>query len=63
MQRIVGLRAGRVVFDGAPSALTPAVLTEIYGEEDWTASLADKRAQSTDDAELDIDEERMAGLT
>jgi phosphonate transport system ATP-binding protein len=33
--RVVGLRAGRIVFDGPPSGLSPAVLTEIYGEEDW----------------------------
>jgi phosphonate transport system ATP-binding protein len=33
--RVLGLKAGRVVFDGAPQALTPEVLTEIYGEEDW----------------------------
>ena len=36
VQRIVGLRAGRIVFDGPPDALTTEVLTEIYGEEDWT---------------------------
>jgi phosphonate transport system ATP-binding protein len=33
--RIVGLRAGRIVYDGPPTGLTPARLTEIYGEEDW----------------------------
>lgn len=33
--RIVGLRNGNVVFDGLPAALTPDVLTDIYGEEDW----------------------------
>lgn len=38
MMRIVGLRAGVIVYDGGPDGLTPAVLTEIYGEEDWTAS-------------------------
>jgi phosphonate transport system ATP-binding protein len=38
MTRIVGLRAGRVVYDGAPAGLGPAVLTDIYGEEDWDAS-------------------------
>jgi phosphonate transport system ATP-binding protein len=35
-QRIVGLRAGEIVYDGPPNGLTPEVLTEIYGEEDWT---------------------------
>ncbi|WP_145106906.1 phosphonate ABC transporter ATP-binding protein [Cereibacter sediminicola] len=37
MQRIIGLRGGRVVFDGTPAQLTERVLTEIYGSEDWTA--------------------------
>ena len=35
MTRIVGLRAGRLVYDGAPDGLSAAVLTDIYGEEDW----------------------------
>jgi len=30
--RIVGFRAGRVTFDGPPAAVTPAVVTAIYGE-------------------------------
>jgi phosphonate transport system ATP-binding protein len=34
-ERIVGLRAGEVVFDGVPEDLTTEVLTRIYGEEDW----------------------------
>ncbi len=34
-QRIVGLRAGSVVYDGPPEGLTTAQLTTIYGEEDW----------------------------
>lgn len=34
--RIVGLRAGEIVFDGGPADLTDDRLTEIYGEEDWT---------------------------
>ncbi|XGA79722.1 phosphonate ABC transporter ATP-binding protein [Halomonas sp. CH40] len=33
--RIVGLRAGEIVFDGPPSELTSDILTTIYGEEDW----------------------------
>lgn len=37
MQRIVGLRAGEVVFDGKPETLDNDVLTTIYGAEDWTA--------------------------
>jgi len=35
MERIVGLRAGEVVFDGPPSDLSEDALTEIYGAEDW----------------------------
>ena len=37
--RIVGLRVGKVVFDGPPDALTPEMLTTIYGEEDWSATI------------------------
>lgn len=33
--RIIGLKAGRVVFDGHPEALDKDMLTLIYGEEDW----------------------------
>ena len=39
VQRIVGLRKGRIVFDGPPDALTADVLTDIYGEEDWSATI------------------------
>jgi phosphonate transport system ATP-binding protein len=35
--RIIGLQAGRVVFDGGSSMLTEQVLTRVYGAEDWTA--------------------------
>ncbi|MCS6891588.1 MAG: phosphonate ABC transporter ATP-binding protein [Rhodovarius sp.] len=38
-RRIVGLRAGRIVFDGPPEALDAAVLTAIYGEEDWSRTI------------------------
>jgi phosphonate transport system ATP-binding protein len=51
MQRIVGLRAGRVVFDGPPEALTESALTEIYGAEDWTAMRAGDREQAEAEAE------------
>ncbi|MDR5897841.1 phosphonate ABC transporter ATP-binding protein [Halomonas vilamensis] len=33
--RIVGLSAGEIVFDGHPDELNPETLTTIYGEEDW----------------------------
>jgi phosphonate transport system ATP-binding protein len=35
-QRIVGLRLGEVVYDGPPDGLTAAMLTSIYGDEDWS---------------------------
>ena len=38
-QRIVGLALGKVVYDGSPDGLTPEVLTKIYGEEDWSATI------------------------
>jgi len=38
-QSIVGLANGEVVYDGKPEGLTPEVLTQIYGEEDWTATI------------------------
>ena len=40
LPRIVGLRAGEVVYDGPGNAMTPEVLTRIYGEEDWTKTSA-----------------------
>jgi phosphonate transport system ATP-binding protein len=45
--RIIGLQAGRVVFDGPATGLTDKVLTQIYGEEDWTAM---QKAAAEDDA-------------
>ena len=35
-ERLIGLKAGVIVFDGTPAELTDTVLTRIYGEEDWT---------------------------
>jgi phosphonate transport system ATP-binding protein len=37
LPRIVGLRAGSVVFDGPATQVDNEVLTQIYGDEDWTA--------------------------
>jgi phosphonate transport system ATP-binding protein len=33
-RRIIGMSAGRIVFDGAPEALTDPVVREIYGQAD-----------------------------
>jgi phosphonate transport system ATP-binding protein len=59
VERIVGLRAGRIVFDGPAEALDDAALTRIYGEEDWTAV----RRRAAAEARLEaLDEERLEGL-
>lgn len=59
VERIVGLRAGKIVFDGRPDALDNAALTRIYGEEDWTAV----RRRAAHEARLEaLDEERLEGL-
>lgn len=39
VQRIVGLQNGEIVFDGLPTELDATVLTQIYGEEDWEATI------------------------
>lgn len=38
-RRIVGLQLGEIVYDGPPDGLTAEVLTQIYGEEDWEATI------------------------
>lgn len=38
-QRVVGLKLGEIVYDGSPDGLKPEVLTQIYGEEDWEATI------------------------
>ncbi|ORT49561.1 phosphonate ABC transporter ATP-binding protein [Vibrio sp. qd031] len=40
VDRIVGLKAGEVVFDGTPEQLDEQQLTRIYGEEDWSSDEA-----------------------
>jgi phosphonate transport system ATP-binding protein len=70
-ERIVGLRLGEIVYDGSPDGLTPDVLTSIYGEEDWSATIRKVDEQTPDD-ETDnvvpfevprLDRDRLAGLT
>ena len=67
-ERIVGLKLGEIVYDGPPDKLTPAVLTEIYGEEDWASTIrkADDDAEPVDEvapATPSIERDRLAGLT
>ena len=72
-ERIVGLQLGEIVYDGPPNNLTADVLTKIYGEEDWSATI---RKADDETAEADADtanltapdlplphRDRLAGLT
>ncbi len=74
-ERIVGLRLGEIVYDGAPDKLTPEVLTEIYGEEDWTQTIravdeedeaaegaAEEARLESDGQGLQLDRDRLAGM-
>ncbi len=59
--RIVGLRAGRVVFDGPPATLTDDALTEIYGAEDWTLMRAAADADAQEEATAVREREKLTG--
>jgi phosphonate transport system ATP-binding protein len=68
-ERIVGLRLGDIVYDGPASGLTAEVLTRIYGEEDWSATIR-KTEEEVEEADNVLrlethqpDRDRMAGLT
>ena len=61
--RIVGLRLGEVVYDGPADGLSPDVLTEIYGEEDWEATIKKDADEDKDGDSVEVDEERLAGLS
>ena len=77
-ERSVGLQLGEIVYDGPPDGLTPDVLTQIYGEEDWEATVSvveDDDDEEGDDLETETaeggnekptavrDRDRLAGLT
>ena len=47
--RIVGLTEGRIVFDGTPDQITAEVLTQIYGEEDWSTTI--RKVEEDEDEE------------
>ena len=65
VDRVIGLRAGEVVFDGDPNGLDEKVLTEIYGEEDWSTTVA--RGEDEDEGRKpprrrgDLEREAAAG--
>jgi phosphonate transport system ATP-binding protein len=69
VQRVVGLQLGRIVYDGPPEGLTADALTEIYGEEDWSATIRKVDDEETEPpADEDTtsplpDRERLAGMT
>jgi phosphonate transport system ATP-binding protein len=71
-ERIVGLKAGEIVYDGPPTALSADVLTKIYGEEDWSATIrpVDEDAEQDEAADnvialdtVNPHRDRLAGLT
>ncbi|KDR86826.1 phosphonate ABC transporter ATP-binding protein [Agrobacterium sp. TS43] len=66
VERIIGLRAGEVVFDGTPDMLDNAALTRIYGEEDWAAMQKQAESDAEEErvaaAERERADERMAGV-
>ncbi|MFC1877690.1 phosphonate ABC transporter ATP-binding protein, partial [Thermodesulfobacteriota bacterium] len=45
--RIIGLADGKIVFDGTSKEITAKVLTDIYGEEDWSTTIQ-KSHESSD---------------
>ena len=70
-QRIVGLQLGEIVYDGPPDGLSADVLTQIYGEEDWEATIQKVDENGVEEAEEEeipehgphLDRDRMAGMT
>jgi phosphonate transport system ATP-binding protein len=58
LRRIVGLRAGAVVYDGPAEGLSADVLTTIYGEEDWTKTAARDDDDHVGPGDLTLEAER-----
>jgi phosphonate transport system ATP-binding protein len=55
LPRIVGLRAGEIVFDGQAQSVDQTVLSRIYGEEDWTALTRKVQQAASSSRETDSD--------
>ena len=60
LPRIVGLRAGVVVYDGPAANINEAVLTSIYGDEDWTSITQSMQGIARGDAEDDEQNNRVS---
>ncbi|MFN2355350.1 MAG: phosphonate ABC transporter ATP-binding protein, partial [Desulfopila sp.] len=60
VKRIVGLRQGEVVYDGPPDGLSAEVLTEIYGVEDWSATVGKKDRNDMEDEATEEDANTIA---
>lgn len=59
--RILGLRQGEIVFDGTSNDVTEAVLTDIYGEEDWSTTIR-REGNGEDDQGADQGKDDKNGL-
>ena len=72
-ERIVGLKLGEIVYDGPPDGLTAEVLTQIYGEENWSATIRKVDEDSGEGKDegcfakampaASLERDRLAGLT
>ena len=62
LPRIVGLRAGSVVYDGPAANIDKTVLTSIYGDEDWTAITQSMQATARGNSEDNAQDNRASTL-
>ena len=60
LPRIVGLRAGEIVFDGQAQSVDETILSRIYGEEDWTALTRKVQEAASSSTETDSDSDTVA---
>jgi phosphonate transport system ATP-binding protein len=61
VHRVVGLRAGEIVYDGTPDGLTPEILTTIYGEEDWSVEKQDEVKDEEKEKKKDVEAALLGG--
>ena len=52
--RIIGLSEGQIVFDGTSQQVTADVLTEIYGEEDWSTTIRKVEDDTEEDTQKEL---------